>query len=314
MTTNPFHRCPITYQELRSDALYSPEGLRKLSPRLHGLKPLPLSAEQQRLEALQRAPKMSIQGVQIKLSARLETKKGQMEIVDSGGKFILKPQHEIYPNLPENEDLTLHLAETMGIETPLHGLLFSRDGSLTYFIKRFDRYSHKQKLPVEDFAQLLGYSRETKYDSSMEEMSSVIERFCTFPVIEKEKLLIRCLFNFLVGNEDMHLKNFSLITRDDKVELAPAYDFLNTAIVMGGDAEEIALPLRGKKNKLKREDWIEYFAQQRLHLNKKIVQGHLERFAETQPIWRSWIEKSFLPEVRKLEYLHIIQNRSSQLF
>lgn len=313
MIKNPFHRCPITYEPIGPGRLYSSEGLRKLSPRLRGLQALAYRAEQQRLEAVQRAAKMSIQGVQVKLSARLEVTNETMEIVDSGGKFILKPQHEIYPHLPENEDLSMHLASTLGIETPLHGLLFSKDGSLTYFIKRFDRFSHTQKLPVEDFAQLLGYTRDTKYNASMEQVVAVIDRHCTFPVLEKEKLWVRCLFNYCIGNEDMHLKNFSLVTRDQKVELAPAYDFLNTAIVMGESAEEIALPLRGKKKRITKQDWVDYFAQERLELSEKIAQKHLLSLAKVQDIWRKWIANSFLPEEWKIKYQNYVDIKFASL-
>ena len=97
-------------------------------------------------------------------------------------------------------------------------------------MRRFDRVGHTGKLAVEDFAQIAGLSRETKYDSSMERLVGLLDAHSTFPAIEKVKLLKRSLFNFLVGNEDMHLKNFSLITRQGKVELAPAYDYLNTTV------------------------------------------------------------------------------------
>lgn len=104
------------------------------------------------------------------------------------------------------------------------------DGSWSYFIRRFDRAGHNGKLPVEDFAQLAGLSRETKYDFSMERLVNVLDTYCTFPAVEKVSLFKRCLFNFVVGNEDMHVKNFSLITRDGKVGLAPAYDYLSTTV------------------------------------------------------------------------------------
>ncbi len=123
------------------------------------------------------------------------------------------------------------LAEIFGIEVPVHGLVYSKDKSKTYFIKRFDRIGHNQKLAVEDFSQLLGLDRETKYESSMEKVIWVVSTYCSFPKIEFVKLFKRTLFNFLVGNEDMHLKNFSLITRQDRVALSPAYDLLNSTIV-----------------------------------------------------------------------------------
>jgi len=149
-----------------------------------------------------------------------------------------------------------------------------------------ERYG-RERLPVEDFAQLSGASRETKYDSSMEKVAGVIDQFCTFPALERVKLFERTLFSFLVGNEDMHLKNFSLITRNEKVELAPAYDFLNTTIALKGAKEELALPVKGKKSRLTRNDLLTYFARERLQINERVLNDVLSRFAKAMPAWRS---------------------------
>ena len=122
-------------------------------------------------------------------------------------------------------------------------------------------------------------SRETKYDFSMERLVDLLDAYCTFPAIEKVKLLKRSLFNFLVGNEDMHLKNFSLISRQGKVELAPAYDYLSTTVAFLAlgkpieTIEEIALPLQGKKRGLGRKTWMDYFARERLKLPDKVVRN-----------------------------------------
>lgn len=124
---------------------------------------------------------------------------------------------------------------------------------------------------MEDFAQLAGVSRETKYDFSMERLIPLIERFCTFPLIEKKKLFLLTLFSFLVGNEDLHLKNFSLIKQKGLCEFSPAYDLVNSSIVMN-TSEELALPLRGKKSRLTPSDFIEYFGKERLHLTSKTIE------------------------------------------
>jgi serine/threonine-protein kinase HipA len=215
------NRCPITYEECEGGK-YSLKGLKQLSPRLKSLKDFPFSAEEQVREAIARAAKMSIQGVQPKLSVHLNVKNENFEIVDTGGRYIFKPQTTNYREVPENEDVTMRLAKLIEIDVPLHGLVYSKDDTMTYFIRRFDRVGRNKKIPVEDFAQLSGKDRETKYESSMEQIISLIEQFCTFPSIEKLKLFNLTLFNYLVGNEDMHLKNFSVIRRDLKVELSPA--------------------------------------------------------------------------------------------
>lgn len=256
---------------------------------------------------------MSIQGIQPKLSAKLGITEGCFKIVENGGTFILKPQNELYPELPENEDLTMRLAKTVEIEVPLHGLIYCKDNSFTYFIKRFDRKGTKQKIPLEDFAQLSGSSRETKYNSSMEKLILIIDKFCTFPILEKRKFFIRTLFNYIVDNEDMHLKNFSLITHENKVELSPAYDFLNSTIALTNAKEEIALPLNGKKRNLKRSDFIDYLGQERLGLNTTIIEEILLKFKTTIPNWEKLIHISFLSNNAKEAYLQIVNNRAKVL-
>ncbi len=272
--------CPITYELIVGGGKYSRQGLRLLSRRLQSLQDFAYSAEEQRREAVARAAKMSIQGVQAKLSGRLDLKESSFVIVDIGGHYILKPQSHMYSELPENEDLTMRLASLVGLEIPLHGLVYSKDNSLTYFIKRFDRLGEKDKLAVEDFAQLLGRTRDTKYDSSMEQVAQVLERFCTFPVLEKTKLFKLTLVNFLTGNEDMHLKNFSLIRREGKIELSPAYDLINTSIALKNPTEELALPLQGKKRNLTRKSFLDYFALKRLSINSRVVDQVLEEIGQ----------------------------------
>lgn len=307
------NRCPITYRDIPHGIRYSGEGLKLLSRRLKDLKDLPYSAEEQIREAIARATKMSIQGVQPKLSARLNIAAELFEVVDTGGQYILKPQIH-YPEVPQNEDLTMKLAELAGIEVPLHGLVYSKDGTFTYFIKRFDRAGRKDKIPVEDFAQLLGMTRDDKYKSSMEQVVSVIDEHCTFPVIEKVKLFRITLFNYLTGNEDMHLKNFSLIRRNGKTELSPAYDLLNTTIALPGVSEEIALPVAGRKRKITRELLIDYFGKERLKLTEAAINDVLSKFANAMPAWEETIRRSFLSENMKEKYFNVLYDRRKILF
>ena len=300
--------CPITYQPC-GEKKYSDKGLKQLSRNLTHLKDLPFTQEEQLREAAIRADKMSIQGVQPKLSAKLNVKDEVFDIVDRGGTYILKPQNNFYPELPENESLTMKLAELAGIEVPLSGMIYSLEGKLTYFIKRFDRYGRNKKLSLEDFAQLSGKSRETKYDYSMEKLVNLIDTFCTFPAIEKVKLFRLTLFNFLIGNEDMHLKNFSLITRDNKVELSPAYDLLNTTIVVPRAQEEIALPIAGKKRNLNAKILIDYFAKERLKLNDNIINQTLEQIKLQFDNWESLIKISFLSNEMKEKYWELMKKK-----
>jgi serine/threonine-protein kinase HipA len=247
------------------------------------------------------------------LSARLKIKEAQFELVDQGGQFILKPQSQFYPELPENEAITMTLAATIGIDVPVHGLVYSKDGSMTYFIRRFDRKGHRDKIAIEDFAQLSLRSRRTKYDSSMEKVVKVIQEFCTFPQVEAVKLLRLTLFNYLVGNEDMHLKNFSVIRLGEKIVLSPAYDLLNTTIAQKNTKEELALPLNGKKNNVKRADFLRYFGEDILGLNGKIIDSVLNEIRAQQGGWDRLIRISFLSESMKESYLSLLNERRQRL-
>jgi serine/threonine-protein kinase HipA len=306
------NRCPISYEPC-GKSLYSEKGLKLLSQNLENLQLFAYSAEEQRAEALSRATKLSIQGVQPKLSAILNISESKFELVDNNGKYIFKPQHNIYPELPENEDVTMRMANAAGINVPLHGLIWSKDKSLTYFIKRFDRAGHKDKIPVEDFSQLAGLTRDTKYKYSMEKMVLLIDEYCTFPVIEKSKLFRLVLFNYLVGNEDMHLKNYSVIRKGDKIELSPAYDLVSSTIVLKGDIEEIALTIAGKKKKLSRKVLVDYFGKERCGLTDKVIESNIHALSQAKETWYSLLDVCFLSKEYKEKYVDLLNNRINVL-
>ena len=305
------NKCPITY-EICQDK-YSIPGLAKLSPRLSNLIDLPFTAQEQRREAASRSGKMSIQGVQPKLSAKLSVKNQEFQIVDSHGTFIIKPQSEFFQEVPENEDLTMKMAKAFGIEVPLTGLVYSKDGSLSYFIKRFDRYGRDKKYHVEDFAQLTGNTRDTKYNWTMEKLVPVIENYCTFPLLEKRKLFRRVLFCFLTGNEDMHLKNFSLITRKNMIELSPAYDLLNSTISMDMTVEEMALPIAGNKRRINKTDLFEYYGEDRLKLSGKTILSEIQNLVDKKDGLERMIKISFLSKAMKAKYTELIMERYRRL-
>ena len=305
------NKCPITYELCHGK--YSKAGLSKLSPRLSNLANLPYTAQEQRQEAASRSTKMSVQGIQPKLSAKLSIVNKEFSIVDSKGTFIIKPQSDIFREVPQNEDLTMKMAKSFGIEVPLTGLVYSKDGSLSYFIKRFDRYGKNKKYHLEDFAQLTNNTRETKYNWSMEKLIPVIENFCTFPMLEKRKLFRRIIFCFITGNEDMHLKNFSLITRGNKIELSPAYDLLNSTISMNKAIEEIALPIKGKKGNIKKKLLFEYYGTKRLKLNEKILLSEINNLVDKKESIEKLIKISFLSSEMKEKYSELFSERHNRL-
>lgn len=302
------NRCPITY-ELCGAEKYSNKGLRLLSSKITHVNDLPFTAAELRQEAANRAKKISIQGVQPKLSAIVSVVNQGFEIVDQFGNYIIKPQNDLFPQLPENEDVTMRMAKKYGLDVPFHGMVYAKDGSLSYFIKRFDRYGKGKKVATEDFAQLTGNTRDTKYRFTMEKIVSVMEEFCTFPAIEKADFFKRVLFCFITGNEDMHLKNFSLITKGGKTTLTPVYDFLNSSIAIKNPEEEMALTLKGKKSNLKKADFINYYAKERLGLSDKTVDSILVNMIKCLPEWNELIEISFLSDDMKEKYLKLLGER-----
>lgn len=256
---------------------------------------------------------MSIQGVQPKLSARLSIKKGAFEIVDQHGIFMLKPNPTHFEQVPENEDLTMRLASLAKIEVPFHGLVYNKEMKLVYVIRRFDRAGRSSKIHVEDFAQVSGMTRDTKYNYSMEKVAKLIEKYCTFPVVEKLKLFRLTLFSYLVGNEDMHLKNFSLIHNDGKIELSPAYDLVNSSIVLSNPKEEMALPIKGKKSNFTHNIIFNYYGGEKLGLNEKVLSKIEEEYRELYSTWLELVEISFLSSQLKENYVHILNSRRKAL-
>ena len=305
--------CPITLEPLPTGRSYSEAGLRSIHPKLKTIKPLEYSYADQLKEVRQRSDKMSIQGVQPKLSAVLKLKDSSFALVDRGGRFILKPNPLAYEEVPANEALTMRMAAEVGIEVPVHGLLSAKDASWVYFVKRYDRVGRTGKVHVEDFAQLSGATRETKYDSSLERVVQLAEQFCTFPAIEKPKLAKRLLFCFLTGNEDMHLKNFSVWMQDGVVSLTPAYDLLNSTLVIENAKEESALPLQGKKRKLSKELWLDYYCKERLKLTLGQIDKVMKDLQKGMPVFDRLIGQSFLSEGRQARYRTILHDRAKRL-
>ncbi len=308
-------RCPLSYDSpAPGEGPYSIAGLKRLHPRLRRLEPLPYTGEELLHEAATRMEKMSIGGVQPKVSAILNVRAGRFRLTDTGGTYILKPNNPLFPEVPQNEDLTMRMAAAAGVNVPAFGLVYTRDDRLCYVIRRFDRLSGNRKMAVEDFAQLLGLSRETKYESSMENVAHVIERFCTFPAVEKIELFRRLLVAFLTGNEDMHVKNFSVLTDQTGVcRLSPAYDLVNTTIVLKRARDELALPLRGKRSNLERRDLIDYFGRERLGLRDAVIARVLKDITEAQEAWGMLLSRSFLSEDRKTAFARLLVERRAVL-
>ena len=255
----------------------------------------------------------TLTGVQPKLSLNLHKHEGcnRLTIVGLWGNFILKPQTEVYPELPENEDLTMRMAEAVRIQVVPHSLIRLADGSLGYITRRIDRTKTGEKIDMEDFCQLTLHPTEYKYKSSYEQIAKVIATYSTTPKLDLVNYMQVLLFSFVTGNNDMHLKNFSLYCPKKFYQLTPAYDLLNVAIVNPKDKEELALSLNGKKSNLKLQDFLK--ASATIGIEENITLQMIKNMRKALPLWRVLIKSSFLSEEMQEAYLNIIEKRLVQL-
>ena len=224
------------------------------------------------------------------------------------GNYILKPQAKAYPNLPENEDLTMHLAEMAGIHVVPHTLARMADGELCYLTRRVDRDNTGQKIAMEDLCQLSERLTEDKYRSSYEQVAKVIRHYSDVGKLDLVNYWEVVLFCWLTGNSDMHLKNFSLYSHDiDRWQLSPAYDLLSVRLAMPSDKEELALTLNGKKNRIKRSDFLS--AMSKSEISETVSNRMMNRFASMLPQWETLIRNSFLPQEQQQYYIDYITNK-----
>ena len=255
----------------------------------------------------------SLTGVQPKLSLNLDKHEGcsRLTIVGLWGDFIFKPQTESYPQLPENEDLTMHLAEAAKINVVPHSLIRMADGKLGYITRRIDRTKDGMKIDMEDMCQLTLHPTEYKYKGSHEQIAKTIMQYCDMPKLALTNYMQLLLFCFVTGNNDMHLKNFSLYRPVNTYQLTPAYDLLNVAIVNPKDKEELALTLSGRKSKLQLDDFLK--AAIAMGLEQNVVMHLIENMRKTLPKWKQLIHNSFLCEEMKNRYEQLIMSRLIRL-
>ena len=257
----------------------------------------------------------TVTGVQAKLS--LDITRGhagepqRFTIVGLWGRFILKPQTDRFANLPENEDLTMHLAEAAGIKTVPHSLIRFADGELCYITRRVDRTKNGDKIAMEDMCQLSERLTEDKYKGSYERIAKLIKQYSAAPLLDVVNFWEVVVFSWLTGNADMHLKNFSLYRPADNYMLTPAYDLLSTSIVMPEDEEELALTLNGKKKKIKRADFEKAMLDS--GMDEKAIEKLFKKFAKTLPKWYALIEESFLPKDMIVAYREKLNTMSTRL-
>jgi serine/threonine-protein kinase HipA len=210
-------------------------------------------------------------------------------IRESGGRFIVKLPTKEYPFLTELEFMTMHLAKSFGITTVPFALIPITPKGHAFITKRIDRqdfideYSmhNIQKIPMEDFCQINERLTEDKYKGSLESIGKKIKSLSTYPGLDLYNFYLMNLFSWLVGNSDMHLKNFSLYLTSSGLRLTPAYDLLATQILLPMDKEETALTLNGKKAKFKSTDWNSF--SNSLDLNQQTIKKLHQRISKLLP-------------------------------
>jgi serine/threonine-protein kinase HipA len=302
--------CYCCHKKINGDVNYHPSCLRKLFG-VPWVPEIQISSGDFPLEVRKKAGKMSISGVQMKASIKLDKTEKILSIVDEGGTHILKPEPQEYQELPQNENLCMNIAELSCIETPPHGLFPMSDGKLCYVTRRFDRIPGGGKLHVEDMAQILGLSPDSKYDSSLEKVGKAIVKDTTNKYLDVLDYFERILLCFLLGNGDMHLKNWSLLmSADNRTRIAPCYDLICSELYIPGD-DESALTIRGKRSNLKREDF-EYLAEY-LSLDKKSASNSFKKFHENQDKMIGLIGNT--PEFTQREkFIEIVDEKFKRLY
>jgi serine/threonine-protein kinase HipA len=308
-------KCLCCYQPLTNGEV---DFHTKCSKRFFGVTQVPMLSFGQ-AELKQMAQKIIMQsititGVQPKLSLSLEkvdASQNRLTIVGLWGNYILKPPTEHFPQLSENEDLTMKLAALCGIKTAEHTLVRLASGELAYLTKRFDRNKGK-KVHVEDLCQLTQSQTEHKYRSSMEKVGKAIRTFSSNTGLDALSFFELTIFCFLTGNADMHLKNFSLMkTPSGDVQLSPAYDLVSTKLAMPEDLEEVALTINGKKNRLKKNDFDKLGDS--LGINEKARENIYDKFGKKLNPMLDLISMSFLEKEFQQTYRSLVVEKWERL-
>ena len=258
---------------------------------------------------------IAVPGVQPKLSMSVVKERkpfsdARLTVVGAlGGEYILKPPSEHYAEMPANEHVTMRIAEAFGMRVVPSSLIRLQSGELCYITKRIDRAAKAEKIHMLDMFQIT--EAYDKYKSSMEKIGKAIHAYSDNTMLDKIFYFELALFSFLTGNNDMHLKNFSLIKSESGWVLAPAYDLLNVALVNPDDKEELALTLDGKKKKLKVSHFV--LLAEGMGLNNKQIDAAFKRVVKNRELAITWIRKSFLSRKMKKDYLQIMESRYAQL-
>lgn len=309
------HRCLYCYEQLDDEKDFH----RRCSMKFFGT-PTPPGLEYSfdQLDELAKSVverSIAVPGVQPKLSMSLvkktrENPNTRLTVVGAlGGNYIFKPPSDRFPEMPENEHVTMRMAEAFGIPVVPSSLIKLSSGERCYITKRVDRTGTGEKIHMIDMFQIT--EAFDKYKGSMEKVGKALDSYSENTLLDKTFYFDLALFSFLTGNNDMHLKNFSMIESPSGWVLSPAYDLLNVAIVLPEDTEELALTLGGKKKRLKREHFKQLGLE--LGMTPKQIDAAFKRMIRKKSIAIRWIDRSFLSKNKKTAYVEVLQERYKQL-
>lgn len=269
--------------------------------------------------------RLSISGVQLKYSLRRENK--ELVMTQTAGEYIIKPalastQLAAIKDSPENEHLTMQIARQLfRIRTAANGIIHFSDGEPAYITRRFDLKSDQTKYQQEDFAQLLNrtsvsHGQNYKYDATYEEIGTLIKMYVPAAIPALEELFRLVVFNYVVGNGDAHLRNFSLIQlQTGEYRLTPAYDLMSTKLHTPYE-NDIALelyegcleaPFYSAYGYYGRPDFIEFA--KRLAITEKRASGILDNYINAQEKMTEIIQKSGLSPESKNSYISTVKDR-----
>lgn len=258
---------------------------------------------------------VAVPGVQPKLSLSLikeikEQSNTRLTVIGAlGGEYIFKPPSDRFAEMPENEHLTMRIAASYGIRVVPSSLIRLSSGELSYITKRVDRREGGEKIHMIDMFQIT--EAFDKYKSSMEKIGKALGAYSSNTLLDKIFYFDLAVFCFLTGNNDMHLKNFSMIEIPSGWALSPAYDLLNVSIVLPEDSDELALTLGGKKKKLKREHFEALG--EGLGLTPNQIKSSFKRMMKNKSEAFTWIDRSFLSKEMKIAYREVLESRYKQL-
>lgn len=258
---------------------------------------------------------VAVPGVQAKLSMSIvketkETSDNRLTVIGAlGGQFILKPPVQHYPEMPANEHVTMRIAESFGIRVVPSSLIRLKSGELSYVTRRIDRTAEGEKIHMIDMFQIT--EAFDKYRSSMEKVGKAIDSYSSNTLLDKILYFELSVFSFLFGNNDMHLKNFSMIESHSGWLLSPAYDLLNVTIINPDDPEELALTLSGTKRKLGKIHFVELG--ESLGLTKKQIESTFNRMVRNKSKAEELLHESFLSEEMKNSYHSLMDERYAQM-